>query len=658
MLREYYRLKYNDLVLDIHDKFPSKFPGEKWPNDIDIDKLIQLKNLMVPVTTKIETKDFIGALKDLNKKKKGLEEPWPELFYETANVYSIQKNYKKAMNDIDQAIALDPNYVDAYLLRGDIQLLADNTYEASVDYKYANRIDPNNISPNIKLANLYKRENKYDEAIDILIEAQKIDPTNPELPYQMGIIYMSKKYDDKPTPDIEKAREKFGNAIDLGNNEQNKPHASAYFELGKIKLTDGDFESASDDFKIARNIGLNNKQLDYLKEECEKQYFKGKKQVYYFKDNWHGIELFTNAINIYDELAAVWFQRGKAYYIEKKYDLAKIDFEKSIELYEEWDSAHYFLGMCLVSLDQNNDAIKQFDKASLYSSGKRMPVAEMGQGIAKYNLAQLVDVSDKETEKEFFGLLNDAGTHFASYLQLEDNALARFYYGQCLYQYTKYKEATVQFELAIKLDPGYGEAYYWKVRAMESKGGVKSAKAVEDLKFAVTNGFDSDTLYNKLAEYQTMDENDLKGAIRSYTKSLEYNKKQPLVYKERSAINARLGYYNNAAFDLLQAIKVDPTFGSFKIYATISRFYLRDKNLDSCILFADKSNALEENSDAFYSKACALMDKGERMLGLETLENALKLEDIPLDKIKKSSYFKDVVNTSEFKTLVNKYYSK
>ena len=630
--RDYSLLRYNEKVIQTYNKFLKDFKGAKWDNSIDIDRLKQLNSFMIPLNTRINRKDYAGAIKELSKEIKARGDEWPELYYERAYLYNLEKNHKKAILDIDKAIEIDRNYFDAFILRGDIHKNFEDYYEASLDFESAKQIDPTSLKPYIKLANVKLLTDKQREAIEILRAAELIDPTDPEIPYQIGRVYLRDK-------NIEKARPEFRKAINLGK-EFNREHASAYYERGKLRLLDGNFNEASNDFKMARSIGLSSSQVAYLKKKSIKYLKRGKSEVI-AGNNESAIDYYTKGISIYDDLEALWFQRGKINYIEGKNDLGKIDFERAIERFEEWDSAYYYLGMCNVNLGDYKGAITAFENALRYSPGKYMPVSNMGSGIAKYHL------------KEY----GQAQSSFITFLKAEENELAYYYYGRCLFIDGNYSRAAIEFQKAVNFNKKFGVGYYWRAKANEAKGGGKPSKVIEDLVLATQYGFQSDTVYNKLARYQYQ-ANDFKEAIRTYGKSLEYNRKQPDVYIKRSKLYSRLKYYPNAAYDLIEAIKIDPIYGSSSNYANLAKFSYLDGKLEEAIQYADESNKQDPNSDAYYYKACALMSSDERANALISLEEAIKLGDITIESIKKSECFKAISNSDQFKESINKYYNK
>lgn len=70
------------------------------------------------------------------------------------------------------------------------------------------------------------------------------------------------------------------------------------------------------------------------------------------KEYENAINTFDEAVKIYPNSYRIFFERGIAYYVQKKYDLAIADFQRSIQLNPYFSSAHMRMGEVLLKNDQ------------------------------------------------------------------------------------------------------------------------------------------------------------------------------------------------------------------------------------------------------------------------------------------------------------------
>ena len=95
----------------------------------------------------------------------------------------------RAMQLLSQSLYLAPNNAEGCLYLADLYL-QDNIAEAEKYYNQAIRIDPRFLEAYLKLGNLYREEDLYEKAATILRAALELDPQSKEALTQLGFIYM------------------------------------------------------------------------------------------------------------------------------------------------------------------------------------------------------------------------------------------------------------------------------------------------------------------------------------------------------------------------------------------------------------------------------------------------------------------------------------
>jgi thioredoxin-like negative regulator of GroEL len=91
---------------------------------------------------------------------------------------------KGARADLDRAINLNPRNADAYFWRGEAEAKAGELGKAVGDFKRVLELAPDRKDAHLALANVYAGNRQYDEAIDYLTRAIRLDPN-----WQQGMAY-------------------------------------------------------------------------------------------------------------------------------------------------------------------------------------------------------------------------------------------------------------------------------------------------------------------------------------------------------------------------------------------------------------------------------------------------------------------------------------
>jgi DNA-binding winged helix-turn-helix (wHTH) protein/tetratricopeptide (TPR) repeat protein len=100
--------------------------------------------------------------------------------------------------NLDRAVALDPDLAEARTLSGYIKFVHEwNWEEAENEFRLAVARDPNSVLARYSYANFLKHLRRFDEAADQLNQALKLDPLSPVLNQMMGaFLYYEKRYEE------------------------------------------------------------------------------------------------------------------------------------------------------------------------------------------------------------------------------------------------------------------------------------------------------------------------------------------------------------------------------------------------------------------------------------------------------------------------------
>jgi len=103
----------------------------------------------------------------------------PDTHVVWANYYSAQDNLSAALQEMQKAIAADPNRPDSYLSMALLQLRAKLPDQAEINFKKAAEIGPKSMNAQLALGGFYQSRNRMAEAQQQFKHAIDVDPKDP-----------------------------------------------------------------------------------------------------------------------------------------------------------------------------------------------------------------------------------------------------------------------------------------------------------------------------------------------------------------------------------------------------------------------------------------------------------------------------------------------
>ena len=112
-----------------------------------------------------------------------------KLYAALGYTYEQKKDFKSAIQAYSKAVNKDHDNLDA--MRGLAQnLLNDNQPDAALDqYKQITEADPQDAQSYMRMAEIYRRDGKFDQALAVLKKAQAIVEDSFEVPYSIAVVY-------------------------------------------------------------------------------------------------------------------------------------------------------------------------------------------------------------------------------------------------------------------------------------------------------------------------------------------------------------------------------------------------------------------------------------------------------------------------------------
>ena len=186
-----------------------------------------------------------------------------KLYSALGYTYEQRKEYKQAITAYRKAVELDRDNLDA--IRGLAQnLLNDVQTDAALEqYKIIAESNPEDAQTYLRMAEIYRRNGKFDQALDNLKKAESMVQDSMEVPYNIAAVYQAQgRYDEAAQilQDLVKKTDKADN-----NYSQSEKNNRAVFleRLGTVYRDNNNEQLALDIFRKMLPLGDDNAERGY-----------------------------------------------------------------------------------------------------------------------------------------------------------------------------------------------------------------------------------------------------------------------------------------------------------------------------------------------------------------------------------------------------------
>ena len=248
---------------------------------------------------------------------------------------------EQAVKDLDEAIKLKDNYVEAYRYRAEAYLVINKNKSAAKDAEKALELDPKYGQAHSMVGLAYAKSDKKDKAIEYLNKAVETSPDDPEVYYLRGLYY------SKYAGDYEKAIEAYSQAIELDPN-----YADAYVQRGFSNMVQWKEDVAEADYERAIQL-MPGSPFPY--ESRGTAYLLRRKDQKAIDDLTRAIELEPNG-------APAYSNRALAYVGLSDFAKALADAKKAVEIFPSADT-YTNRARIYYYLDNMANATADIDKA-------------------------------------------------------------------------------------------------------------------------------------------------------------------------------------------------------------------------------------------------------------------------------------------------------
>lgn len=331
--------------------------------------------------------------------------------------YFYEEQFEEARKDFYRVISHQPNNSKAYFMLGEIAAHNDyNQLQACVFYKESHRLAPQTPDYLIRVSRCLYRERRFSDAIQLLSGFINEDKTSPiedktlaQIYYLRGLCLeenglMPEALSDMRQasthdPDL-KAADMFirdhaptkTSPTALILQQVNAPEATGSAEeidaqvaklndAGRQQLLEGDVASAKVSF--LRAIRLNSG-ASFAYHQLGRLYFK-------HEQNYEKAGLYySQAIDRDSQIAHYYFDRAALHLFFKRYDLAREDFSRVLEMQPGDSRSLYYRGVCNHYLGQIDEALIDFDKLRQADEGWNVEIVRF-QNAWKAEMDQFLE---------------------------------------------------------------------------------------------------------------------------------------------------------------------------------------------------------------------------------------------------------------------------
>ena len=225
-------------------------------------------------------------------------------------------DYKDAITDYDIAIDKDPNYAEAYYLRGLARGSLKQREDSIVDFDDAIRLNPNRAEAYYERGRAKGSLERYEDSIVDSDDAIRLNPDYTEA-YLLrgGVRYNLERYEEA--------------IVDFTSTLRLDPkHTEAYYWRGRAKYSLKRYEEAIVDFDEAIHLSIENSRSYYWRGISKKQ----------LGQNAASIVDFDIAIRLEPTYAYSHYHRGSAKFNLQHFTEAKADLEEALSLAKQNDN--------------------------------------------------------------------------------------------------------------------------------------------------------------------------------------------------------------------------------------------------------------------------------------------------------------------------------
>lgn len=374
--------------------------------------------------------------------------PSPSLYLERAKVYYQQNQLEASLEDLQNALAMEPFNYEAWDYKGRIYYMLGKYYEALEAFNTSLAIDTKAYNEWDKVNNFFYYKERYQEIVKLYNILTKEDPNNPEiwnnkagtllrLHLEKEVINRLEKHNSLDPDQAQTIHSSIEEAIQtknlIANMENyaknalklNPNNPKSWFYQGFIFYYKLDFEKAAEAFEKSISLGLETQNVYYY---LSKAY----ESMGMFND---AEKMFKTSLQIDSYNAQTWYEYAVFLNKADRYAQALQTLNKGLEINRHLAFMWSLQGEIYLKLGYAEKALDSFEQALVYQPTSKIYLEQLGRSYSA------------------LGFFNDAIKVFDTVLKNNPEYIpASVSKGKAYFEQGKYQQALDMFNKALKLD--------------------------------------------------------------------------------------------------------------------------------------------------------------------------------------------------------------
>lgn len=542
-----------------------------------------------------QAKTHLDLLREKQPNSPDTHEAW-------ANYYGAQNNLGSAVQEVQQAIALDPGRSESYLLLAILQLRSNLPDQAETNFKKAIEVDPKAMNAQLALGGFYQSRNRLSEAEQQFQHAIDVDPKNPEPRAALVRVLMQEAKKDEAESFLRQTKK------DLSENPEGyRMLGDFYFAIGDLDKATAEYASLYSDHprdllvkknyiqllilknRLAEATKLNDEILKSNPHNVDALVYRGQVQMRQ-NDAAGAVQSLQTALRNDSDNAIAHYQLGLAFEQERDLGRAESEWREAVRLKPDMTDAQRSLAALEISrgeIDALLQTAQQIIIAQPYS----------GDGFLLKGIAELSSQKYTEAQQDVEEAVKRAPQSPAPYVQLGNIQLAQKHF----------VEAAKFYQQALDRDPSSTDGLSGLMNTYFAQKQFDRVVSIANAQIAKSPN--KSDFYDLLGTALFNGKKDYPGAETALRKAIELDKNNVDALEKLGKVQVQEGSSDQALTLYLQSIKDNPREVSFYILA--GELYEAKQNWDQAKAMYQQALSLSpDNPLASNNLAYVMLEQG------------------------------------------------